>query len=344
MSVYRVKKNTLDKIADPIMSMRGLTGGLTPEGMAQNAELVVSSINDALAAIAAKGVAITGMNSDNLAALIGLISGTEDLTAELEAQDAIITELEEAVANKAAGNGEPPNIQPLTVTENGTYTASGDVDGYSPITVNVPSSGGGIVPSGTKQITENGTYDVTNYASAEVNVPEKEPVLEPLNVTANGTYTPPGDVDGYSPITVNVPEKEPVLVELVAEANGTYNPPDGIDGYSSVEVYVPSSGSSIDTCALTVAVADNGMSVINKLVLNKVVAGKIVLEESAKTGTFTVPCNSIVYMYGTGGGTPKPTHSDNVTLINNLFSTTHIYIYKMPATAGSTATITHICS
>lgn len=204
---------------------------------------VATNVTDALVAIAAKGVDITGMNSDNLAALIGLISGTEDLTAELEAQDAIITELEDAVANKAAGSGEPPNVQPLNVTANGTYTASGDVDGYSPITVNVPSS-----------------------------------------------------------------------------------------------------GSSIDTCTLIVALSDNGMSVINKLVLNKVVAGKIVLEESAKTGTFTVPCNSIVYMYGTGGGTPKPTHSDNVTLINNLYSTSYIYLYKMPATAGSTATITHICS
>ena len=38
------------------------------------------------------------------------------------------------------GGGEP-TIEPLSITENGTYTAPSGVDGYSPITVNV--SGGG---------------------------------------------------------------------------------------------------------------------------------------------------------------------------------------------------------
>ena len=37
-----------------------------------------------------------------------------------------------------------PNIQPLSVTGNGTYTAPNGVDGYSPVTVTVSGGGGGL--------------------------------------------------------------------------------------------------------------------------------------------------------------------------------------------------------
>lgn len=71
----------------------------------------------------------------------------------------------------AKGAAAEPVIQPLEVTENGIYTAPDGVDGYSPVSVNVPIPDGYIVPSGTKEITENGTHDVTAYASVNVNVP-----------------------------------------------------------------------------------------------------------------------------------------------------------------------------
>lgn len=67
----------------------------------------------------------------------------------------------------------------------------------------LPDAGGsgGIIPSGTMTITENGTYDVTNYASAEVDVSQTEmpetveqatPIIEVSSsgeITATATQT-----------------------------------------------------------------------------------------------------------------------------------------------------------
>jgi hypothetical protein len=61
-------------------------------------------------------------------------------------------------------------IESLEIIENGTYTAPDDVDGYSPVVVNVPIPDGYIIPSGEFEITENGTHDIAQYASVNVNV------------------------------------------------------------------------------------------------------------------------------------------------------------------------------
>ena len=99
-------------------------------------------------------------------------------------------------------SGVTPTIDPLSITpttSQQTITASSGTDGYSPITVSAVTSSidanisaenikngvtilgvtgnysGGITPTGTINISSNGTYDVTNYASASVAVPSTAP-------------------------------------------------------------------------------------------------------------------------------------------------------------------------
>lgn len=77
----------------------------------------------------------------------------------------------------------------IAITTNGTTTlatAGKYCDRNIDVNVAVPASG--ITPSGSINITENGTHDVTNYASAVVNVPTAQPTqftnyYDPANVT-----------------------------------------------------------------------------------------------------------------------------------------------------------------
>lgn len=95
---------------------------------------------------------------------------------------------------------------------------------------------------------ENNTSELRSILAAVNNLPEAGsgtvPVIQPLNVTENATYTAPSGVDGYSPIVVNVPSKEPATEELSVTANGTYTPDNGVDGYSKVTVNVPTGGNT----------------------------------------------------------------------------------------------------
>ena len=92
----------------------------------------------------------------------------------------------------------------INITANGTKTlatAGKYCDRNIDVNVSVPSSG--ITPTGNKNITTNGTHDVTQYANAVVNVPVPSGYVKPSGsktITENGTY----DIANYASAVVSV--------------------------------------------------------------------------------------------------------------------------------------------
>lgn len=91
----------------------------------------------------------------------------------------------------------------LTSIANAIRAKKGSDDTYTPpqMAAAIERIPTGITPTGTVNITQNGTHDVTNYASANVNV---QPNLQSKTVTDNGTVTPDAGYDGLSQVVVNV--------------------------------------------------------------------------------------------------------------------------------------------
>lgn len=134
-----------------------------------------------------------------------------------------------------------------------------------------------VKPSGTLQITANGTKDVTNYKNVNVNV---EPNLEQktVTITQNGTteITPTTGKDGMSKVTVttNVPTASAVeevatasaMDALLVEANvGKYYKFTGTtdSNYTNGDLYLVEGGASGETWVLNeYATFDDGTYVV----------------------------------------------------------------------------------
>ena len=96
---------------------------------------------------------------------------------------------------------------------------------------------GSIKPTGTKDITSNGTHDVTSYASASVNVPIPTGYIKPAgtkNITSNGTH----NVKEYENVLVNVESTGTGGITpsgtIEITANGDYD----VSNYASAKVNV----------------------------------------------------------------------------------------------------------
>lgn len=84
---------------------------------------------------------------------------------------------------------EPAGEKVVNITQNGVTTEDVKTFATAKINVNVPSTG--ITPQGTKEITENGTHDVAQFAQAKVEVPVgiTPAGTKEISVTQNGEVT-----------------------------------------------------------------------------------------------------------------------------------------------------------
>ena len=128
-----------------------------------------------------------------------------------------------------------PKLQDKTITANGTYNVPNGYAGFGELTVNVEGGtsipDGYILPTGTREITENGVFDVGQYKTAEVHVPQPSGTTV---ITENGTH----NVNDYSAAIVNIPVPDGyVKPEGTKEinTNGTHN----VSGKAEVAVNVP---------------------------------------------------------------------------------------------------------
>ena len=129
-------KSKMTAIADPIRTLMGKTDTMGLDAMANHLGNAVNEVDNQ-----------NGIIQELKNAIAENVSKT---SSEVSEQTDLIQQIKTALEGKAGGGSvADPVIEPLEVTENGTYTAPEGVDGYSPVMVNVPKNAGMVVKSGT---------------------------------------------------------------------------------------------------------------------------------------------------------------------------------------------------
>lgn len=146
---------------------------------------------------------------------------------------------------QSGGGGiTPTGTKEITIEANGT--SEHDVAQYAKasVTVNVPDTG--ITPTGTKTITTNGKHDVTNFATADVQVPIPEAPTgkKVIEVTKNGVSTHDVAAFAQAEVSVAVPiPPEPTGEKVVnITSNGTSTEDVKSFATAKINVNVPSTG------------------------------------------------------------------------------------------------------
>jgi hypothetical protein len=174
----------------------------------------LSAIGDAIRTKSGKTEKLT---LDEMPAEIGGLS--ENLDAELTEQENLIDTLQTSLENKMIGGGSvEPKLQEAEATpteSEQTLTPESGYDGFSKVTIH-PIPDGYIQPSGSVEITENGTIDVTQYASATVNVAGGSSEPDPRDQYQRVEYITSAEEGTYPYIITDIYADNDTGVEVIA--------------------------------------------------------------------------------------------------------------------------------
>ena len=158
-------------------------------------------------------------------------------------------------------------------------------------------SGGGITPTGTINITTNGTHDVTNYASANVNVSSSTPSLQAKTnispTTSSQTITADSGYDGLSSVQINaMPSGSATTPATTVTANPSI---------------------SVNSSGLITATASASQSVTPTVSAGYVSAGT--------AGTITVSGSNTQQLTTQAAKTVTPTESEQTAVASGVYTT-----------------------